>query len=157
SLVTFNISPIRSGYDTTRSAVLFNRVEEELASLPGVIGVTSSMVPLLSRSNGGTNVRVQGIKCGPDTDCNSRYNAVSGDYFTSLGATFIDGRDICDSDRAGAARVAIVNEAFAKKFNMGDQVVGKYIGVGGNDSLNTLVIGYIRDAKYSDVKDSVPA
>lgn len=157
SLVTFNISPIRSGYDTTRSAVLFNRVEEELASLPGVIGVTSSMVPLLAGSNWGTNVRVQGFECGPDTDCNSRYNEVSGDYFTTLGATFIDGRDISDSDRPGAARVAIVNEAFAKKFNMGDQVVGKYIGVGGNDSLNTLVIGYIRDAKYSDVKDSVPA
>jgi ABC-type antimicrobial peptide transport system permease subunit len=51
--------------------------------------------------------------------------------------------------------VAIVNEAFAKKFNLGMNAVGKRLSVG-NDSLNITIVGLAKDAKYSEVKAKIP-
>jgi len=65
------------------------------------------------------------------------------------------GRDFTASDNAGSQRVAIVNEAFAKKFNLGRNVVGKHMSVG-NDSLNIEIVGFVKDSKYADVKDVIP-
>lgn len=156
-VVTFGISPDRSGYDSTRSAVLFDRVEEALRQVPGVTGVASSLVPLLAGNNWGTDVNVQGFANGPDIDNNARYNEVSSGYFTTMGIPLLTGRDFTPADLKGSARVAIVNEAFAKKFNMGTDVVGKFMSSGRNDSLNIQIIGFAKDAKYSEVKREVPA
>src|SRR4051794_10410477 len=65
-IATFQIVPRRTGYDSTQSGVLFGRVEQELAAIPGVTGVSDGMVPLLAGDNWGNSVRVQGFDCGPD-------------------------------------------------------------------------------------------
>ena len=156
-VVTFGISPIRSGYDYARSAVLFARLEEELAAIPGVNGVTASRVPLLSGSNWGTDVRVQGFEVGPDTDNESRFTQVGPGYFNVLGFQMLAGRDFTAGDRAGAAQVAVVNEAFAKKFNLGTDVVGKFMSTSGPDSLGIQIVGFVKNAGYAGVKDTVPA
>ena len=154
---TFQLSPIRAGYDTLRSMVYFNRVEEELGSIPGVTGVTSSMVPLLAGSNWGTDVAVQGFPDGPDVDDNSRLNYVGASYFTTMGVPMRAGRDFTTSDIAGGSNVAIVNEAFVRKFNLGDEAVGKFMSKEGeSDSLDTQIVGVVPDIKYADVKDTVP-
>ncbi|MEO8623352.1 MAG: FtsX-like permease family protein, partial [bacterium] len=155
-IATFQIVPQRTGYDSARSAVLINRVEQELAGLPGVKGVTDGMVPLLSGDNWGNNVHVQGYACGPDVDCNARFNEIGADYFKTFGVQMLAGREFTNADQLGAQRVTIVNEAFAKKFNMGNEVVGKFIGDDDNDSLNVQIVGLVRNVKYSQVKDSVP-
>ncbi|MGH7463281.1 MAG: FtsX-like permease family protein, partial [Longimicrobiales bacterium] len=67
-VATFRIVPQRNGYDSTRIRTLFERVEQELAIMPGINMVTTATVPLISRSNWGTNVSVQGFKQEPDTD-----------------------------------------------------------------------------------------
>lgn len=157
NVVTFHLSPERNGYDTTRAGVFLSRVEEELAAIPGVTGVTSSQVPLLAGSNWGTGVQVQGFETGPDIDNGSRLNMVGAGYLNTLGMTMLAGREFTLSDVAGSTPVAIVNEAFARKFNLGTDPVGKYMSRGGRgDSLNTLIVGYMKDAAYSDVKDTVP-
>jgi predicted permease len=155
-VVTFGISPDRSGYDSTRAALLFDRVEEELRAVPGVTGVTSSIVPLLAGSNWGTDVNVQGFASGPDIDNNSRFNEVSAGYFTTLGVPLLSGRDFVPGDLKGSPRVAIVNETFARKFNLGTDAVGKFISSGRNDSLNIQIVGLAKDAKYSSVKNEIP-
>jgi predicted permease len=155
-IATFEIVPQRTGYDSARSAVLFNRVEQELAALPGVTGVTEGLVPLLSGDNWGNTVHVQGYECGPDVDCNARFNEIGSDYFKTFGVQLLAGREFTAADQLGAQRVAIVNEEFAKKFKMGSDVVGKYMGDGDTDSLNVQIIGLVRNVKYSQVKDSVP-
>ena len=156
-IATFQIVPRRTGYDSVRSAVLFNRVEQELAATPGVAGVTEGMVPLLSGDNWGNSVHVQGFDCSPDVDCGSRFNEIGADYFKTFGVQLVSGREFTSADGPGAQRVAIVNEEFARKFNLGRDAVGKFIGDGENDSLNIQIVGLVKNVKYSDVKDSVPA
>ena len=82
-------------------------------------------MPLLAGSNWGNNVSVEGFDAGPDTDTNSRYNEVLPGYFSTLGIPLLAGREITASDGLGAPKVAIVNEAFAKKFNLGANPVGR--------------------------------
>jgi predicted permease len=156
-VATFFIMPARAGYDSTRSAVLFARVEQELAALPGVTGVTDARVPLLSGDNWGNSVKVQGFDCGPDTDCVARYNETGVDYFKTLGVTLRAGREFTNADQRGAQRVAIVNAAFAQKFKLGKDAVGKFIGDGEHkDSLTIQIVGLVPNIKYSQVKDTVP-
>ena len=154
-VVTFAISPLRAGYDTANATLLYARVEEELAAIPGVTGVTSSIVPLLAGSSWSNDVSVQGFERGPDVDANSNMNQVGAGYFSTLGIPVLRGREFTEADRVGSAEVAIVNEAFAKKFNLGTEAVGKFMGIG-SDSLNIQIVGLVKDAKYSEVKNEVP-
>jgi putative ABC transport system permease protein len=135
--------------------VLFDRAGQELSALPGVTGVTQAMVPLLAGNNWGNDVNVEGFKRGPDVDANSRFNEVGAEYFHVMGMPILAGRDFTESDVAGAPKVAVVNEAFARKFHLGRDAVGKHMSMGGND-LDITIVGLVKDAKYSDVKDPVP-
>jgi predicted permease len=153
NVVSFSVTPLRVGYDTLSSKVLYSRIEEELRARPGVTGVTTSLVPLLSGDSWGNDVRVQGFECLPDTNCNSRYTAIGANYFSMLGVSLLQGRDVLPSDQYAATRVGIVNRAFADKFNLGNDVVGKFMGrAGGGDSLNIQIVGLAPNVKYNDVK-----
>ncbi|HEX4932611.1 MAG TPA: ABC transporter permease, partial [Gemmatimonadaceae bacterium] len=155
SVATFSVTPLRVGYDTLRAKVLYARIEDELRALPGVTGVTSSMVPLLSGDSWGNDVRVQGFACLPDTDCNARYNAIGAGYFALIGASLVAGRDFQPSDRAESGKVAIVNQAFADKFGLGREAVGKFMGTAGDgDSLGIQIVGLVPNVAYNDAKRS---
>ena len=155
SVATFSVSPLRVGYDTLRAKLLYTRIEDELRAIPGVTGVTSSMVPLLSGDSWGNDVRVQGFQCLPDTDCNSRYQAAGAGYFTMIGTPILAGRDFRPSDTQGAAQVAVVNLAFAEKFKLGSEAVGKFMGRGGGvgaDSLRIQIVGIVPNVAYNNAK-----
>src|SRR4029453_10753951 len=158
-MVTFGVSPGLNGYTPARSMVLFKRLEEELSSVPGVTGVTASLVPILSNSNWGNGVSVEGFKSGPDVDNGSRYNEIGPEYFRTMGIPLVAGREFTAADALGKTKVAIVNEAFSKKFNLGRNVVGKHMGDGDDENegkLDTEIVGFVRDAKYSEVKGTIP-
>jgi predicted permease len=155
NVITFGVSPELNSYTPQRSQQLFERLEDDLAALPGVTGVTGAMVALLAGNNWGNDVSVEGYSAGPDTDMNSRFNEVGPGYFRTLGIPLISGREFARSDAASAPKVAIVNEAFAKKFNLGRDAVGKRIG-NRNEKLDTEIVGLVQNAKYSEVKREVP-
>ena len=152
NVVTFGLSPELNGYTHARTRQLFQEVSDALAAVPGVTNVTASTVTLLANSSWGSDVTVQGFKKGPDTDANSRFNEVGPGFFKALGTPILSGRDFTASDNLNAPPVAIVNEAFAKKFGLGREAVGKYMGTGRGDSLNILIVGLVKDAGYNDVK-----
>jgi predicted permease len=158
NLLTFAISPELNGYTPERSRQLFERLEDELAAQPGVRGVTAALVAALSGSNWANDVAVEGFKAGPDTDSNSRFNEIGPDYFRTMGMTLIAGREFTRADGLKSPNVAIVNEAFAKKFNLGRDAVGRRMGSGSGSGspLDTEIVGLVRDAKYSEVKQEVP-
>ncbi|PYP48876.1 MAG: multidrug ABC transporter substrate-binding protein [Gemmatimonadetes bacterium] len=155
-VVAFSIAPERIGYDSTRALSLYGRVEDALGSIPGVKGVTSSVIPLLAGNNWGSDVNVQGFPSGPDVDKNARLNEVGAGYFATLGVQLRAGREFTPADHRGAPRVAVVNQAFEKKFNLGQGAVGTFTSIGPGP-LNIQIVGVVPDVKYSDVKQAVPA
>ena len=153
NLVTFGLSPELNGYTSERTRTLFERLEDELAATPGVTSVTSSLVPALGGSNWGSSVQVTGYPTGPDVDNDARFNEVGAGYFKTMGIPLIAGREFTRSDSLKAAKVAIVNESFAKKFKLGRDAVGKMMGT---DKLDIQIVGLVQDAKYSEVKGQIP-
>ena len=156
NVVTFSISPERNGYTREQSRQFFQRAEESLQAIPGVTGVTETLVGLLAGNSWGNDVEVDGWKSGPDIDSNSRFNAVGAGYFKTLGVPVLSGREFTASDRLGTPKVAIVNEAFAKKFKLGRDVVGKHMAESHAKINDIEIVGLVKDAKYNSVKDDVP-
>jgi predicted permease len=137
---------------------LFERVEDELRAIPGVVAVTSSTMSVLSSDSWNNNVTVEGFTSGPDDNLSVSVTRVSGDYFRTLGIPMLVGREFTRADGPDRPKIAIVNEAFAKKFNLGSQVIGKRLamGAGGNRPLDIEIVALVRDAKYSEVREPAP-
>jgi len=157
NVVTFAISPQLNGYDFDRAKDLFVRAEEELAAVPGVMSVSTGMVPLLSGSSWGTDVLVEGFESGPDIDSNSRFNNIGPGYFRTLGIQLLAGREFTSGDAGKETTVAVINEAFARKFGLDPRdAVGRGMSSNSDGELDLQIVGVIEDAKYADVKDAVP-
>ncbi|MEM6795535.1 MAG: ABC transporter permease [Acidobacteriota bacterium] len=152
-LATFSVSPVRNGYSSERSKAFFATLEERIGALPGVVGVAGSQVALVTGSNWGTNVGVQGFEDGPNVDNHANYSEISPGFFATVGITMLAGRDFRESDTLDAPQVAIVNEAFARKFGLGREAVGKRMSVGTGGDLDKEIVGIVEDSTYSEVKD----
>jgi predicted permease len=152
----FALAPALNGYPILRSVALFDRVEEDLARIPGVTAAVGSGMPILANSSNGGNVHVEGFDADPDTDVNTRQNRVGAGFFHALGIPLLAGREFTAADRLGAPKVAIVNEAFTRKFKLGRDPVGKRIGDGRDAPLDYEIVGLVKDAAYSDVKQKAP-
>ena len=157
-MVTFSIAPQLSGYNPERTRALFDQVEDRLRALPGVTGVTISVVGLLGGNNYGQGVSVEGFAAGPDTDTGSRYDEVSAGFFRTMGIPLLSGREFTRADVISGRKVAIVNEAFADKFKLGKNAVGKLMArsVGDAVKLDVEIVGLSQNAKYSEVKAKIP-
>jgi predicted permease len=157
SVVTFRLEPGLNGYPGERQAQLIEAVERELAAEPGVTNVTTAAVPLLSHSAWGTGVVVEGFETADWRGTSVNANRVGTGFFATVGIPLLAGRDFTEADSLDRPLVAIVNEAFAKRFDLGANPVGKRLGFDAREPLNVEIVGLVRDAAYSDVKKEFPA
>ena len=119
--------------------------------------MTASTIALISGSNWNNSMRVQGFEAGPDTNTTASYSLVGPDFFRTLGIPLLQGRDFTRADGVDAPKVAVVNQAFARKFNLGDHVIGTRVGTGrDSQGLDIEIVGLVQDAKYSEVKGATP-
>jgi predicted permease len=151
-VVAFGISPFRNGYTHQGSLQLFGQLEDRLAALPGVTNVTNSQYRLFSGIGSAGSVLIDG-KMEPGKDAFSWYNKIGTAYFHTLSIPLVSGREFERSDTASATKVAIINEAFANKFNLGREAVGRHIGYPGNGSiLDAEIIGIVQNARIRNPK-----
>lgn len=156
SLLSFSISPERNGYAPAGSAALFDRVEEELAALPGVTHVASSLLTLLANNSTVWDIRAPAFEPLPGTRPIADFNGVSPRFFETLDIPLLAGRDFGVADAGpDRPRVAIVNQSFVEYFALGANAVGTRIGAGQGDGFDVEIVGVIRDAKYDNVKDPI--
>jgi predicted permease len=155
SLVTFSVSPRRGGYGAEETQALYDRIKETLAAQPGIDSVASAVIPLFENSAMGYQVSGPGFEWVPGGTNNfSQSNAVSPGFIRTLSMTLRAGRDFTPGDRIGAQRVAIVNEAFVRRFGLGEDVVGTHFSLPFViDDLE--IVGLVADAKYDQVKADV--
>jgi predicted permease len=154
SLVTFGITAQLSSYDQGELLVLYDQIEQTLAAQPGVTGVGTTAIPLFYDFSLGGNVQIEGMEAVPGADTYAAATAIGSGYFDALDVALLTGRVFTDSDAPGQPRVAIVNQAFTRKFNIADDPVGKRMGSGPNA---IEIVGVVADAKHASVKGDVPA
>ncbi len=154
-LMTLSLDPSLSGYDTPRSRALFERLREEIGALPGVRGVTLGASPLLADSVWQSTVAVEGYEAAEGEDLNPEVNAVGAGYFATLGVPLVAGREIADTDAAGAPRVAVVNQTFARYFFGEENAVGRRFGFGRDEGAPIEIVGVVRDSKTSELRGEI--
>jgi predicted permease len=157
-VLTFRLDPQRNGYTPARARQLFDELMNRLTAVPGVASVSAARVPLIAGSNSSTSIVVEGHEPAEGERTSVSYNEISPGYFRTTGMPLLAGRDFTDADTATAPKVAIVNEAFTRRFNLGANPVGRRMRRGGRTGdLDTEIVGLVRDAAYSQVREQVPA
>ena len=154
SIVNFGITAQLSSYDQAELGVLYDRIEETLSAQPGVRAVGTTAIPLFYDFSLGSNVAIEGVDAAPGADRYTALTAVGSGYFDALDVALLDGRVFASSDTADRPRVAIVNQAFVRKFNLGDDAVGKRIGGGQQGWIE--IVGVVADTKHGSVKGDLP-
>ena len=155
-LLTFTINPVLAGYNKDNAVALEHRLLEAMSALPGVKSVGATDDAELSGNDSGTNITVAGIPASSQDDTDVERGQVTQGYFATLDMPLVAGRAISDQDnRPDAARVAVINETFAKKYFSSPQAaLGRYYGLGGGPTVKTdiEIIGVVRDVKHSDLR-----
>jgi putative ABC transport system permease protein len=152
SVISFAVSPALNGYSPERTHALFERIENEMAALPGAQGVATAMVPLIAGNNWGNDIKVVGAKDTPQHN-NSRLNEVGPGFFGKLGIPLIAGREFTESDTLAGPKVAVVNQTFVARFLEGRSPLGARFSVGKTEF---TIAGVVKDSHYSSVKDAPP-
>jgi predicted permease len=157
-LVAFRVTPSINGYTTPRAEALFAELDQELRGVPGVTSVSASTVPILADSNWRNFVTVEGFEPGSGPDVPARVSRVGLGYFSTVGIRMLQGRDFTSRDTRDAPKVAIVNEAFVRQFNLRDRAIGSRMALGRDENiaLDIEIVGVVADAKYSEVRAPAP-
>ena len=156
-VLTFAISPGRTGYTPEAAADLFARLEERLAALPSVEAASASVMPLLTGFGWQANVRIIDEAGGAAIERNIYHNMVGADFFDTLGLPLRAGRLFNDADRADSTRVAAVNEAFVRRFELKDGALGRLIDPDGrsNRALDIEIVGVVGDSRPRSLSGNI--
>jgi predicted permease len=157
-LTTFRVNPSQNGYTTDRSRALFEEIEDGLRGVPGVTSVGESNIVLLGGDGWQQGVKVEGFDAGPDADTAVSAALVSPDYFKAIAVPVMRGREFTRADVANGPKVAIVNEAFVRQFNLGGRAIGARLGFGRNAAtpVDIEIVGVVRDAAHVSVHEGTP-
>ena len=139
-----------SSYTQPRLAAVYRQLEDRLNRLPGVTGSGLALYNPLT-DNWGEGILVSGHPAPkPGEPSGSSWDRVSANYLQNLGVTLLRGRFFTEADNETSTPVAIVNEAFVKRFFKSDEdPLAMHFGMDLPENAGTFtVVGVIRDAKW---------
>jgi predicted permease len=154
-----HVDPLGAGYRPERLALLHQRLEIQLAAIPGMQTVGLGMYSPLDGNQWTDGVYPAGKPFpGPTDDNDGMLNRVSPGFLDAVGEPVIRGRGLKQSDNENAPLVAVVNEAFAKKFFPDDDPIGAHFGIYEHEDVGAYeIVGVVANAKYSDPHDAAKA
>jgi predicted permease len=138
-------------------------VQQRISEIPGVRSASLSTVVLFSGTEWRALLNIPGYQASGNEEAWARTVNVSPNYFQTLGMPLLAGRDFDTRDAIGTPRVAIVNDALARKYFPGlpfAQVLGKRmtqaitLPSGPSQSGPIEIVGIVRDARFNDVRET---
>jgi predicted permease len=148
-----------SSYTPPQLAALYRQLEEQLNRLPGVQGSGMAMYNPLT-DNWGELIMVEGHPAGKlSQESGASWDRVSSNYLQNWGMPILRGRAFTTADNETAAPVAIVNEAFVKRFFKSDEnPLEQHFGLDMPQYASTFrIVGVVRDAKFAGFELEKPA
>jgi predicted permease len=141
-----------AGYTEEKLPALYQRLEGALPQIPGVLSASLSTYSPLEGNNWSEYVSIQGRP--PDSSGTApSWLRVGPHYFQTIGTRLLQGRLIDERDRPGAPAVAVVNDAFARRFFPKENAIGHYFGMTDlGHSGDYEIVGIVEDAKYQDTR-----
>ena len=156
-LVQLNRPP--ATYTADKLAALYRDVEERLNRLPGVKAAGLALYNPLT-DNWGELVLVAGHPAPkPGEQAGASWDRVSANYLQDLGVKLVRGRHFAATDNETTEHVAVVNEAFVRRFFKNDEdPIDQHFGLDLPENVNTYrIVGIVRDAKFAGFALDRPA
>jgi predicted permease len=146
------VSPGLDGYTADRLPGLYQRLEEKMPQIPGVLTASLSWYSPLDGGNTNEPVFIEG-KPPDEHGTSPSWDRVGPHYFETIGTRLLRGRVIDERDAPGAPNVAVINETFARRFFPNENPVGQHLGMwDASHSGDYEIVGIVEDAKYHDTR-----
>ena len=150
--ISIEINTPPSGYTPEQLNAMQRNLQARLSAIPGVQQAGIALYNPLT-DNWGEGIVIEGRSSESLRDNNASWDRISSTYLKSVGQPVVRGRDFNDADNENSQPVAIVNEAFARKFFPNDNPLEKHFGMDLPKYAGMFrIIGVARDAKYTDVR-----
>jgi predicted permease len=148
--IVAKINPMLAGYRPDQLTSLYRRIHDSLSAIPGVSLVALCTYSPLSNYNWGSGVWVDGHPPpGPNDNNSASRDRVTAGYLEVIGNPILRGRGISERDTATSLQVAVINEAFARKFFKNEDPIGRHFGRFGVGSEHQYeIVGIAKDARY---------
>jgi len=158
NIVQFNLNPRSLGYDSDRTAALYQQIDQRLSAIPGVRGVGFADVAILQNNEWDQWVTIEGYAAAPREKMDPHFNSVSPGYFDAMGIHIVQGRGFTVKDDRKSPLVAVVNASFVKRYFQGRDPVGRHIGLGSDPGTptDTEIVGVVNDTRYESLRDEIP-
>lgn len=135
---------------------MFDDIERRLRSLPGVLSASRSILTPVGRMMWNNILQVDTPNPPTGDDALVNFNFISPGYFETLRTPLLKGRYFNDLDTTISAKVAIINEAVARRFFPNSNPIGKFFRVQpepGQAAPQIEVIGLVKNAKYDSLRE----
>src|SRR5438067_1987203 len=145
-----SIDPSLGNYKPEQMEPLFRQINDRLRQTPGVRMVTEALYAPMSGDSWNNSVRIEGgPEPPPKEDTGSGFARVMPDFFDAIGSKIVLGRPITEEDTAATRQVAVINEAFAKKFFKDQNPIAQHFGPGKiKYSATYEIVGVSKDIRY---------
>jgi len=149
SRISVELNPPPARYSPKRLDALYRDLEDRLHRLPGVEQASLALYNPLT-NNWGEMIVVEGHPPpAVNEDSGSSWDRVSTGFFRSVGQPIVRGRGFTEADTAKTVPVAVVNQAFVRRFFPNEDPMDKRFGIDLPANAGTFrIVGVIRDAKY---------
>jgi predicted permease len=144
------INPSLGNYKPEQMEPIFRRIDERLLQIPGVRSVAPALYAPMTGDSWNNGVRIEGRpEPGAREDMGAGFVRAMPGFFETLGAQVALGRVFTERDNGAGRPVAVVNQAFAKKFFGGENPVGKHFGPSRIKYSSTYeIVGVVNDMRY---------
>ena len=147
--IVVNFDPRLAGYGPEQLTPLYRRIDDSLSDVPGVSAVALCTYSPLGGNAWGAGVWMDGHPApGPNDDDFAFWDRITAGYLGVTGNPILRGRGITEQDTSTSRHVAVINEAFARKFLKNEDPIGKYFGRDGMGARQYEIVGIAKDARY---------
>jgi macrolide transport system ATP-binding/permease protein len=152
-----HLDPEGAGYTVERLPALYREIEDRFSALPAAASVGMATYSPLEGDNWGECVIQQGHPAPrPGDKCSSTWDRVSTHFLDTIGVPLVRGRGFTDQDTATSQQVAVVNQAFVKRFFPNEDPLGKHFGIDfPRYSSSYEIVGVFSDFKMNNPRDPV--
>jgi macrolide transport system ATP-binding/permease protein len=146
-----HFDPQGAGYTLDKLPELYREIQDRFSALPGLTTTSLALYSPLEGDNWSDCVIQQGHPAPRQgQDCDSTWDRVDPHFLNAIGVPIVHGRDITEQDTATSPEVAIVNEAFVKKFFPNQDPVGRRFGLDRPEYSGSFeIVGVFRDFKMN--------
>jgi predicted permease len=147
-----------ASYQTDRLSLLYRRIHDSIASIPGVSSVALCLYSPQKGGGWGAGIRVdEHAAPGPMDENFAAWNRVTAGYLDVVGTPIVRGRGISGQDTSTSRKVAVINETFARKFFKNEDPIGKHFSSTASAASPLVeVVGVAKDARYLPINLDKP-